>query len=430
MHDPIQLLTTPEYRARLDQCIHCGMCLSSCPTYEVFGTEMDGPRGRIALMRAASDGRLDEDELRGPFTTHITRCLACRACETACPSGVEYGALVEDALAVVAHVRQPTPAERLLRRIGLRELLPQRRRLRALALALWLYQRSGAQHLARRLTWLLPKPLQVMESILPPIVPRHQRLDAPAPAFGQRRGRVAFFAGCVQDAFLAGVNAASVRVLQRNGFEVVTPSSQTCCGAAHAHSGEEAAARKLARRNIAALLALDADAIIVNAGGCGLLLKEYPRLLRDHPAEARQAEALAAKTKDISEFLAGVLREVPRGSVHARAVYADSCHLRHGQKIARQPRELLRRIPGLELVELQQPARCCGSAGVYNIAQPETADHVLDAKMADIATTGAELIVTSNTGCHMQYLYGVRRAKLKAEVLHVVEVLDRAYAAG
>lgn len=421
----IELLRTADYQAKLDQCVHCGLCLPACPTYALFGTEADSPRGRIALMRAAADGRITE--LNGSFAEHIELCLACRACETACPSGVQYGALVGVAHTAVTEARQPSPAGRLLRWAGLRQLMPHVGRLRLLAAALAIYQRIGLPRLVRRMGFL-PKPLRAMERIVPPIGalrpgPRN------APARGPRRGRVALFTGCVQEAFLAQVNDATVRVLQRNGYEVVTPQLQTCCGAAQAHTGDVELARELARRNIDAFFALECDAVVCNAGGCGVSLKQYPELLRDDPDYGARAEAFAACVQDVSEFLAANLREPPRGALPERATYVDSCHLRHGQKVVRQPRELLRSVPGLELVELKQPDRCCGSAGVYNIAQPDAADAILQSKLDDIAATGAEIVVVSNTGCHMQLIAGVRDAGLPARVLHVVEVLDLAYRA-
>lgn len=428
MSQVIQLLQSKDYRAKLDQCIHCGLCLQACPTYDVFGTEMDSPRGRIALMRAVSEGRITEEQIDGAFTTHITRCLACRACETACPSGVQYGALLEPARELVEHHRHVSPAERVLRWVGLHQLMPYRQRLKLLASALWLYQKSRLQALVRRVN-ILPAHLRAMEAIMPPLTPRYVDYSTPAPAAGERRGRVAFVIGCIQEAFLAPVNQATRRVLRRNGFEIVTPMAQTCCGAAHAHVGELDAARALARRNIDAFLAEDVTAIIVNAGGCGLALKEYPHLLKDDPIYAERAQRFAALVRDVNEFLAENLHHPPRGEVRVRATYVDSCHLRHGQRVSRQPRELLRAVPGLELVELRQPDRCCGSAGVYNIAQPDIADQVLDAKMKDVASTGATLVVTTNTGCHLQLVAGVRKAGLNARVAHVVEVLDESYRA-
>jgi len=426
MSQVIELLRSGEYRTKLDQCIHCGLCLQSCPTYDVFGTEMDSPRGRIALMRAVSDGRLTDEQIDGAFATHITRCLACRACETACPSGVQYGALLEPARELVEHRRAPSRAERVLRWFGLQQLMPHRGRLKLLAAALWLYQALGLQWLIRRLD-ILPSHLKAMEAIIPPLTPRYLDYRAPAPAPGPARGRVAFVTGCIQEAFLAPVNQATVRVLRRNGYEVITPAAQTCCGAAHTHVGDVEAARNLARRNIDAFLAEDVVAIIVNAGGCGLALKEYPHLLAGDPRYADQARRFAAKVRDVNEFLADNLHRPPHGELRARATYVDSCHLRHGQRVSRQPRDLLRAVPGLELVEVRQPDRCCGSAGVYNIAQPDIAGQVLDAKMADVAATGATLVITTNTGCHMQLVAGVRKAGLKARVMHVVEVLDESY---
>jgi len=422
---PSSLLTSPRFQAWLDQCIHCGLCLPACPTYGVFRTEMDNPRGRIDLMRAAAEGRIGLD---GAFRRHIELCLACRACESACPSGVRYGALVDAARAAIETSRTHGWRERFLRWLFLRQMLPHPRRLRRAAALLRLYQRLGLPRLVQQLP-LLPTPLRAVEALLPPLQPSsHSAIQPPShPATQPSSPTVAFFHGCVQDAFFAGVNAATVRVLQRNGYAVHVPPGQTCCGAAPLHLGERELARELARRNVDLFLAGDYDAIINNAGGCGAALKEYPHLLEDDPAYAEKARRFAAKVQDISEFLAQHLHVAPQGEVRARATYVDSCHLRHAQKVVHPPRELLRAIPGLELVELARPDWCCGSAGVYNVLQRETADAVLDAKMADIAATGAELIVTTNTGCHLQLLYGVRRAGLRARVAHLVEVLEWAY---
>lgn len=420
---PPESFTTPRFQQLLKQCIHCGMCLPACPTYGVFHTEMDNPRGRIALMRAASEGRIGLD---GPFREHIDLCLGCRSCETACPSGVRYGALVETARTAIEGSRTSGRLERFLRWLALHQMLPYAGRLRGVAWLLRLYQRLGLPHLVRKIDFL-PENLQVMEALLPPLSPSQPDYRQPAPAIGQKRGTVAFFYGCVQEAFLSDVNAATIRVLQRNGYEVHVPPGQTCCGAAPLHVGEEELARELARRNIDALLAGSYDAIVNNAGGCGATLKEYAHLLEDDPTYAEKAGRFAVQVKDISEFLADHLHTSPTGAVKVRATYVDSCHLRHAQKIVRQPRDLLRAIPGLELIELQQPDWCCGSAGVYNILQVETASAVLDAKMTDIAVTGADTIVTTNTGCYMQMLHGVRRAGLDADVVHLVELLDRSY---
>jgi glycolate oxidase iron-sulfur subunit len=426
----IERLTSSEYRSKLDQCVHCGLCLQACPTYAVFGTEMDSPRGRIALMRAASAGRLGPEEFSGAFAKHINLCLACRSCETACPSGVKYGFLIEGARLTVEANRQPKVGERFMRWLGMRQMMPHIGRLKLAAQGLWLYEATGAQKLVRKLDFL-PKTLRAMDAILPPVVPRYRDYSRPAPAIGETRGRVAFFIGCIQEAFLAQVNEATIRVLQANGYEVHFPPGQTCCGAAQLHIGDEALTRDLARRNIDAFLGEDFEAIISNAGGCGATLKEeYMRLFKDDPVYADRAMRFSSRVKDVNEFLADHLNVPPRGELKVRATYSDSCHLRHGQKVVKQPRALLKQVPGLQLVELKMPDRCCGSAGVYNIMQVDTANEVLDAKLADIATVGADLIVVSNAGCQMQLIAGARRAGLKAEVLHVVEVLDRSYRNG
>ena len=405
------------------------MCLQACPTYLVFNTEMDGPRGRILLMRAAAEGRVTPGESNDVLAEHLSRCLACRACESACPSGVRYGTLIETVRVAMGAHRSPGVPERFIRWLTFRQMMPHVGRLKLVARLMWLYEAIGLQRLFRALK-ALPATLGAMEAILPPITPRYRDYRKPAPAIGERRGDVAFFIGCIQEAFLSQANEATIRVLQRNGYTVHFPAGQTCCGAAHLHTGEQSLARDLARKNIDAFLAGDYVAIINNAGGCGATLKhEYAELLKDDPVYAERAKQFCARVQDISEFLIDHLHVPPQGEVKARATYSDSCHLRHVQKVIRPPRELLQRIPGLQLAELGQPDRCCGSAGVYNIVQSYTANAVLDIKMADIAATGADLIVTSNTGCHMQLIVGARRAGLKAQVKHVVEVLEMSYRA-
>jgi D-lactate dehydrogenase (cytochrome) len=385
---------------------------------------MDAPRGRIALMRAAVNGKISHDEFLHTFAEHITLCLECRACESACPSGVQYGKLIEGARIALEDLRQPGVVERFVSWLGMVQLMPHVNQMKLVARLMWLYEALGVQWLVRTIN-VLPKPLDAMEGILPPIPARYPEYSRPAPAVGEKRGTVAFFYGCIQEAFLGAINAATIRVLQRNGYEVHFPQAQTCCGAAQWHSGGEDLAQDLARQNIDAFE--DFDVVINNAGGCGLTLKEYPDLLHDDPDYAERAEAFADKVQDFSEFMIDNLHVPPQGALGVRATYSDSCHLRHGQGVIDEPRALLRGIPGLELVELAHPERCCGSAGIYNIVQSETATAVLDAKMEDIAATGAEVVVTSNTGCHMQLVSGVRRARLNAKVLHVAEMLDLSY---
>jgi glycolate oxidase iron-sulfur subunit len=427
---PPQSFTTPEFRRLLDQCIHCGLCLPACPTYAVFHTEMDNPRGRIALMHGVADGRVDIAS--ASFQTHMDLCLGCRACETACPSGVQYGALFEVARTAMQEDRQQSGRqgrwETFVRWLALRQLLMHPARLRILARLLRVYQRLGLSRWLRK-TPILPAGLRTMETLLPELSMDFPDYGQPAPAMGEKRGEVIFLHGCVQDAFLSQVNADTVRVLQRNGYTVHTPPHQTCCGAAPLHIGEREIAREMARRNLDAVAHLlpGCTAVLTNAGGCGATLKEYAHLLHDDPAYAALAAVFVHKMQDVTEFLAAHLHVPPRGELPVRTSYVDSCHLRHAQRVVQPPRALLAAIPGLQLVELQRPDLCCGSAGVYNILQSETADQVLDAKMADVAATEPHVIVTTNTGCHMQMVRGVREAGLDAEVLHLVQLLERAY---
>jgi glycolate oxidase iron-sulfur subunit len=422
----LERLRSDDYQEKLAQCVHCGLCLQACPTYRLWGNEMDAPRGRIALMSAASGGRLSESDIRMEFSHHIDYCLACRSCESVCPSGVKYGSLVEQARIVVESNRKPGFGERFLRWSGTRQLMPYPGRLRFLARVMKIYQASGLQRLVRRFN-LLPASLQSMESLLPPIELHGNGADDHLHIL-QPRGQLMLFTGCIQEGFLSQVNRATMRVLQRNGYEVKIPLHQTCCGAAHLHLGDLETARKLARENIDAFFSQDdLDTIICNAGGCGLALKEYPMLLAEDADYASRAQEFSARVQDINEFLADHLFEPPTGVVSTQATYADSCHLRHGQKIVDPPRWLLKQIPGLNLVELASPDQCCGSAGVYNLAHPEVAGELLKAKLADITLTGAELIITSNPGCQLQLIAGVRQAGLRARVLHVVEVIELAY---
>jgi glycolate oxidase iron-sulfur subunit len=386
---------------------------------------MDSPRGRIALMRAASEGRIN---LGGAFENHIELCLMCRACEPACPSGVQYGTMIETARVVVEKGRHAGVSERIVRWLALRQLMPHPRRLRFVAWWMRLYQRLRIQDLVRRLNFL-PHGLSNIETLLPQLSAIYPDYQKVAPAIGEPRGKVAFFYGCIQDAFLGEVNAATIRVLQRNGFEVHFPKGQTCCGAAQLHLGEEELFLDLARKNIDSFPADEYVAIVNNAGGCGSTLKEYDHLLKNDPVFAEKAGKFSSKVKDINEFLMDNLHTPPKGTIKARVTYSDSCHLRHVQKVINQPRDLLRQIPGIELIELKKPDRCCGSAGVYNITQGDTANAILDEKMADIASTGADIIVTTNTGCHLQLLNGVRRAGMNTRVVHLVELLDQSYQA-
>lgn len=410
------------------QCVHCGLCLPTCPTYELLGVEMDSPRGRIRLMKGVYDGKLG---VSAGYDEHMYTCLDCRACETACPSGVQFGKLVEAARAQVEAQRPRGLAERALRWLFFDALLPHPRRLALFARASVGAARLGAPLLAlasgrvgaaRRLLGLaelLPRRPLVAEGV-PSVVP----------AVGERRGRVALFLGCVMRAAFGDVNAATARVLARNGWEVTAPPAQTCCGALHVHAGERDAARALARANIDRLGDLDGvDAVVVNAAGCGANLKEYGWLLRDDPGYAARAERFAAKVKDASEFLADTGLRLAPGPLRIRATYDDPCHLLHGQRVREQPRALLAAVPGLDLVPLEEADWCCGSAGIYNVTRHELSMRLLERKVEKIRKTGAAVLVTANPGCAVQIEAGLRRAKLPVRVAHIAEVLDAAYAA-
>ncbi len=411
-------------RDLLSRCVHCGFCLPTCPTYAVLGVEMDSPRGRIRLMQGVLDGRIDAAS--DGFATHISRCLDCRACETACPSGVEYGKLFEGARALLARERRPSPAAGAVRALAFRALLPRPALLALFARVSSLARRLRVDALlrlagARRLAGLLALvPARVSSRALPPLVP----------AAGARRGRVALFTGCVMRAAFADTNAATARVLARNGFEVVVPAEQTCCGALHGHAGAADDARALARRNIAALESLDVEAFIVNAAGCGAHLKGYGWLLRDDPAWRDRAAAFAARVRDAAEHLGAAGLTAAPGRLDGRIAYDDPCHLLHGQRVSREPRALLAAIPGLEVVPLAEADWCCGSAGSYNVTQPELSRALLERKIANVVASGAQILVTANPGCQMQLEAGVRAARAPVSVMHLMDLLDRAYGDG
>jgi glycolate oxidase iron-sulfur subunit len=410
----------PELIAR---CVHCGLCLPTCPTFSELGVEMDSPRGRIRLMKNVQDGRLDADS--DAFAEHMAKCLDCRACETACPSGVSFGKLMEAARSQVVAARRPSPLESLLRRAVFRGLIPKRRRLALFARVGHLSKRLGARRVLRvigmsRLAELL--------DLVPDRAPTSAELPSRFAAQGTQRGTVALFTGCVMRAAFADTNAATARVLARNGIEVLVPATQTCCGALHAHAGERGDARALARRNIEVLEDLAVDAFIVNAAGCGANLKEYGWLLKDDPAWCERGERFSSRVKDASEYLAAVGLAVPPGPVRGTAAYDDPCHLIHGQRISAQPRALLAAIPELVLVPLPEADWCCGSAGTYNVTQPELAAQLGHRKAQYIIRSGAQMVVTANPGCQMQIEAALRREGATTPVVHLMDLLDRAYA--
>jgi glycolate oxidase iron-sulfur subunit len=426
---PSDALAELEYGDLL-KCVHCGFCLPACPTYAELGQEPDSPRGRIYLIKALADGRV---ALTDSVAEHLSLCLGCRACESACPSGVPYGHLIEAGRAELEARRPGSLWRRLGRRAALAGLLPRPALLRAVVAGLRLYQWSGLQRLVRAsgALRLLPASLAASEALLPTLPPagRGGALPEVVPARGARRARVGFLHGCVQDAVFRPQNEATLRCLARQGVEVAVPRAQGCCGALHAHAGEPETARALARATIAAFEAAGVDAIVVNAAGCGAHLKAYGHLLRDDPALAGRAAAFARRVADATEFLARAPLVGPLGPLPLRATYHDPCHLAHGQQVRAEPRALLRAVPGLELVELGEAEMCCGSAGLYNLTEPEMAHRLLERKLGHVEATGATTVVTANPGCILQIAAGLAARGRPVEVLHVVEVLDRAYAA-
>jgi glycolate oxidase iron-sulfur subunit len=410
----------------LKECVHCGLCLDYCPTYRVLGHEADSPRGRIYQVRQVYEGRISADD--PDFREHIYACLDCRACQTACPSGVRYGTIVEAARAVAppANESEKTVARAILGNVFTRKPL-----LELAGLGLRLYQRSGAQTLVRKTGVLraLPSRLAEMEGMLGPTQGGIRRWSPPlvTRARGPRRYRVGFIEGCIMPQFFGDTNAATVRVLAANGCDVYAPPAQGCCGALHMHTGERAQAQELARRNVDAFEPLRLDAIIINAAGCGSTLKEYAHLLADDPAYAERARDFTNRVKDVNEFLASIELLPPARPVRMKVTYQDPCHLVHGQGIRNQPRELLRRIPGLELVEMNDADVCCGSAGIYNLTHPELSQQVLAQKMDNLLATGAEGVVAPNPGCSMQLSFGARQRGAPLRQYHVVDLLDLSY---
>ena len=414
----------PEY-ADYSRCVHCGLCANNCPTYRLWGQEADSPRGRIRQMALVDQGRLEIGET---FVTHIDRCLNCRNCETVCPSGVEYGKILELARAQIEQKYKRPLASRMARDFVYRKLLPYPRRIALAASVLKLYQRSGLASIARATGILRLLGLQNQERLLPRIDSDFffSELGKAFPAKGLRRARVAFFAGCVAQVTFSDLNRATIRVLQANGCEVVVPAAQVCCGALAAHAGVREVARDLAQRNFSAFDPDDFDAIINNASGCGSILKEYPLLFTADPDQEARAKKFSAKVRDVNEFLEEFGLSAPLKSVAARVTYQDSCHLVHGQKISAAPRELIRAIPGVEFVEMPMSEQCCGSAGVYNVTENKTSMELLGLKMDAVKQTQAQIIVTANPGCILQLRAGAAMRKTGQEVLHVVELLDRA----
>lgn len=415
-------------QADLDKCVHCGLCLNACPTYRELGVEMDSPRGRIQQMINIVSG----EPVNESYIQHMELCLACRGCETACPSGVPYGRMIEAARAEIESHRKRALPSRMLRWFIFHRLLPSRIMLQITGAGLYLYQVSGLQRLVRASGILnVVGNLGGIEALTPTVeVPFfYSHVGRTFAAEGERRYRVAFLSGCIANLTFCRLNEATVRVLQKNGCEVVIPGSQNCCGALHVHSGLKEEAQSLARRNIDAVLDSEFDAVITNAAGCGSTLKEYDELLADDPEYHEKAARFSGLMKDVTEFLASIELNAEMRRLEYVVTYQDSCHLLHGQKIKAAPRKLLRSIPGLQFREMPNSDICCGSAGIYNIVRNEMAMQILQHKMEAVNSSRAEVIATANPGCMLQLAAGARMYGKGQQVKHVVELLDEAYSA-
>ena len=410
----------PPTQDLVDDCVHCGFCLPTCPTYVLWGEEMDSPRGRIYLMNEGLQG----EPLTPTMVTHFDRCLGCLACVTACPSGVRYDRLIEATRAQVERRHRRSPGERALR-AAVFALFPYPRRLRLLRGPLRLWQGSGLDRRLRRSGLLarLSPSLAALEALTPPLHAA-PRLPARVPAVGARRAVVGLLAGCVQSAFFPDVGAATARVLASEGCDVVVPAGQGCCGALSGHAGQEAEAVRLAQRTIAAFERAGVDAVVVDVAGCGSAMKEYVDLLRDDPTWAARAAAFSAKVRDVSELLAELGTVAPRHPLPLTVAYHDACHLGHAQGVRAQPRALLREIPDLVLREIPEAELCCGSAGVWNVFNPEPAAQLGDRKAGNVLSTGADLLVTANPGCLLQVAAALRRRGQDLALAHTVQVLD------
>jgi glycolate oxidase iron-sulfur subunit len=414
----------------LDRCVHCGLCLNACPTYRELGLEMDSPRGRVYQMVQVANGA----PITESYREHIDLCLACRGCESACPSGVRYGRMVEDARAQIeAHREREAPRgwlARAVRRFVFGHLIRSRALLGTAGTMLYLYEASGVKALMRglgffRMLGRWGDLVQLAPSAEPPFF--FSQIGRTFPPQGERRKRVAFVAGCIANVAFARLNEATVRVLQKNGCEVSIPEGQGCCGALHLHAGLRDGARELARRNIDAMLSQGFDAILTNAAGCGSTLKEYGELLEDDPEYAHKAHRFAERMQDVTEFLASLELNPQMGDVNAVVTYQDSCHLAHGQRVRTAPRKLLTAIPGLTFREMPGADLCCGSAGIYNVVENEMSMQILASKMASAKATGASIVATANPGCMLQLQAGVRMHGTHQRVMHVLELMDLAY---
>ena len=403
----------------VEDCVHCGFCLPTCPTYSIWGEEMDSPRGRIYLMETGLAGEPMSDTM----VQHFDACLGCMACVTACPSGVQYDKLIEVTRAQVERRHERSRREKLLR-AAIFSLFPYPRRLRLLRGPLRAYQRTGLDRSLRRSGLLDRAPRLAALDSLAPRLSRKVKIPGRIPAAGPTRAVVGMLLGCVQREFFPDVNAATARVLRAEGCDVVVPEGQGCCGALSLHTGREEEAQRFARAVVDRFDEAGVEYVVVNAAGCGSAMKEYADLLADDPAYAERAKAFAGKVRDISEILVELGPVAARRPLPMVAAYHDACHLAHAQGVRSQPRQLLAGIPGLEVREIADPEICCGSAGIYNVLNPEPARELGDRKAAAVLATGAEVLVTANPGCLMQVASSIERTGGSIAMAHTVEVLD------
>ncbi|MDN4523048.1 (Fe-S)-binding protein [Fictibacillus fluitans] len=407
-------------------CVHCGMCLESCPTYELTGQEQHSPRGRVHLIKSVAEGKIEVNE---QFMDPVFACLDCRACTTACPADVDVGGLIEEARGQIRQAMPLTGFKKTVSQFFLHNLFPHQGRLNTVGGLLKFYQKSGMQKVVRKsgLLKVMPDHLADMEEIMPvltkPVRQKYKNQNV-IKAKGETRHEVAFLTGCVMDVMFSDINDATINVLTRNGSDVVIPKNQTCCGALHVHAGDREMGRKLAKQNIEAFN--DAEKIIVNAAGCGCMMKEYAELFREEPEWHDKALEFSDKVEDVSKYLHDTGYERPQAEINTRITYHDACHLAHGQGVRQEPRNILLDIPGVEMVSMPNADRCCGSAGIYNITNPEMAGAVLESKMENVPDD-VEMISMGNPGCMLQMAMGVQKYGRNQKIVHTVQLLDWAY---
>ena len=427
--DPSLLFSGPNAPEESDlyKCVHCGFCLQACPTYIETGLETESPRGRIALMKAVNEGRIGITET---VIRHWDLCIQCRACEVACPSGVPYGNLIEATMAQVADHRKQNIVQKGAADLSLKRIVPHQRRLQALMSLTKLYQRSGVQALLRNsglLDKLMPS-MAALESSMPEVSSTYFKAKGQTvAAVGEKRARVAVLSGCIMPLINGPEMDAAVRVLARNGCEIVVPKGQVCCGAINSHVGDLDTARKLARRNIDVFTDAGVEYVVIASAGCGSRMKEYGHLLKDDSEYAERSHIFSYTVKDINEFLVELPFDPPTAALDYRVTYQDSCHLGNAQRITAAPRQILRSIQGVEFVELPNAGQCCGAGGTYTITERDFSLRVLNSKMDAFETTEADVLATANPGCLMQLQFGVQDRKLDAKVKYVTDLLDEAY---